>query len=470
MASYPDCECTANVTTSLSYDTPLSVDSFQIGSYEERVAPSHGMSNGPYEFVFNAQDSFLCMNSLHLEVKLKIFRENETTKTFRYKKEDDVYNWSEPLEESNSVVQYGPNREIEFGKVFPVNNIINSLWQSIEVRINDVQINASSAYNIPYKSMIETLLSFEDDRLTFLEAGGFMTDTPPHVSSTVVTGLDRKNYGACGRFDWVKNGYFTATGSPCIDFARANNHLAPNNKLTFRFIQAPHEFTLMSDDPNEIGYKLIIQDIHLTARRIKLREDTIPKILNSNLPQQYLAPRTEIRNFLISRDIYQWSTKIYSNGEPCPYQIIVGLVLADSYQGAFNSNPYLFYRYGLSKINLKINGKQYPHEGLYPDFTHNLVSREYFHLFSNCGKDGSSKGMMLSKEHFKYGFSLFPFDLTPDKCNGKHLHPAKRNETIELELGFNPALSFNVMVLVMGIFNQVVMIDPKSGKPSTNDI
>ena len=468
--SYPNCECTANVSSSLSYDTPLSVDSFQIGSYEERVAPCHGMSNGPYEFVFNSQDSFLCMNSLHLEVKLKIFRENEKSKTFKYKKENGEYDWNEQLEESESIVQYDDDGNIEMGKVFPINNIINSLWQSIEVRINDVQINASSAYNIPYKSLIETLLSFEDEKSTFLEAGGFMMDTPGYVENTIVTGPDKKNLGACGRFDWVKNGYFTATGVPCVDFARANNHLAPNNKLTFRFTQASHGFTLMSDDPALSTFKLIIQDIHLTARRIKLREDVIPKILNSNLPQQYLTPRTEMKNYLISKDVRQWSTKIYSNGESCPYQVIVGMVWETSYNGFHKGNPYNFFQYNLAKINLKLNGKQYPYESLNPEFGKNLISREYFHLFSNSGKDGSSKGIMISPEHFLNGYSLFPFDLTPDKCNGKHVHPAKRNETIELELGFYPKLPINVMVLVMGVFNQVVLIDPKSGKPSANDV
>ena len=469
MASYPNCECTSNVTTNLSYDTPLSVDSFQIGSYEERVAPSHGMSNGPYEFVFNTQDSFLCMNSLQLEVNLKIFRDHETNKTFKYRKQEND-SWLETLEESDSVVQYDDDGIIGFGKVFPVNNIINSLWQSIEVRINDVQINASSAYNIPYKSIIETVLSFEDERPTYLEAGGFMMDTPNYFENTVITGIDRKNLGACGRFDWVEKGHFTATGSPCIDFARANNHLAPDNKLTFRFTQAPHEFTLMSDDEEDLKYKLIIQDIHLTGRRIKLREEFLPKILNANLPQQYLAPRTEVKNYLLSSSVHQWSSKIYSIGESCPYQIIVGMVQADAYHGDLKKNPFNFYEYSINKVSLKINGKQYPHEGLSPNFEKKLLSREYFHLFSNCGKNGSNKGVMISPDHFQNGFTLFPFDLTPDKCNGKHVHPAKRNETIELELGFSTSLPRNVMVIVMGIFNQIIMIDPKSGKPSAVDV
>lgn len=54
-------------------------------------------------------------------------------------------------------------------------------------------------------------------------------------------------------------------------------------------------------------------------------------------------------------------------------------------------------------------------------------------------------------------FLLFCFDLTPDKCNGFHLHEDRRG-TIDIEVMFAKPLQQAITVLIYTAFEQIIAV------------
>ena len=70
-------------------------------------------------------------------------------------------------------------------------------------------------------------------------------------------------------------------------------------------------------------------------------------------------------------------------------------------------------------------------------------------------------------EDYGESHNVYPFDLSPDKCNLLHTHVGEHG-SLDLDLGFLFPLEKNITVLVLASFVQVFTIDPRTGKPSTD--
>ena len=97
-----------------------------------------------------------------------------------------------------------------------------------------------------------------------------------------------------------------------------------------------------------------------------------------------------------------------------------------------------------------------------PDFTNGLINREYFSLFLNTGAIGNDRSNLISYDAFKNGSSIFAFDLSPDLCNGAHVHQSTPGE-ITLELAWAKELESPITIIVLTVFDQVLV--KKSDEP-----
>ena len=80
-------------------------------------------------------------------------------------------------------------------------------------------------------------------------------------------------------------------------------------------------------------------------------------------------------------------------------------------------------------------------------------------LYDTIGVNNASddSGCNFNEEDFTGGFTLFCFDLTPDKCNGFHFHEI-RNGTADIEVLFAKPLEQAITVLCYSAFEQIVAI------------
>ena len=93
-----------------------------------------------------------------------------------------------------------------------------------------------------------------------------------------------------------------------------------------------------------------------------------------------------------------------------------------------------------------------------PDFVRGLFSRELRALYDNTGIHTTDGGFTISRKGYANGYTLFAWDLTPDSCNGWHLHNSA-GRGLDLDLTFEVALPTTVNVIFYASFEASVFIN-----------
>ena len=428
------CGCREHISPAVAYRSQVVTDSTQTLHAEQTIKPTHGLSVTPYEFVIDSQeDSFVCLNNLTMTAKFKILNENDT--------------------------QLG-SRDDDDEAVTPVNNVLNSLWKKIDVRINDLEVSPTAALHMPYKAMLSQLLSYNNTALDQLSAAGFSKE-PSGDNMKLHT-----NTAAVARTAlFAKSASATFTGHIPLDICSMDNHLAPRTKLSLHFHPSDPEFFLHANSTDK--YRVKIEELLLHFRRVKLPPSFTEKLLSSPHPSRYQMPHTELKVLEVPQGVLQWKLPLYPRGHVLPKQIVVAMQHSNSVSAS--TNPYYFTHHSVSYLAPTIDGVVAPNTAITPDFANKLVSREYYRLTSETGKRNLvNAGTLISLADFEAGgYCLFPFDLTPDKCNGRHAHLGKKAK-LDLELRFGTTTWSNINVLILAVFDQVLLVDKASGAVTTS--
>lgn len=407
-------------SANFDYNAPIVIEDTQTERLEGFVRPTGGLSqSGPYELILPAvQDSYLVTQNLLLYVKARVTREN------------------------GDLILPGD-------VVAPVNCLGVAMWEHTEVSINDRILSTSSTTNTHYKGYLETMLSYDVvAQISHLRAQGFALDSPGLYD--VMAPAPARNKGFIERMDWTREGNTIDFTAPITaDFLRTTNNLAPGNKLTIKLYRAKDSFILNSDD-FENNYKLELLDLKMYYHRIRLMDKMAPPGL-----ERYLTMRTELKKFPVAQGMMQYNFKVHYGGK-MPKTVVIAQVMTTACEGTYNRNPFYFKHFNVNYLALVVNGRTIPPDALRPDFTapSPLVAREYTEVFKNTGTFRTNRGNCITLQHFRDGCTVFPFDLTPDMCNGAHLHVAKSGD-IGVEIGWKTALPNPITILVHLSYDEV---------------
>ena len=126
------CECVSSVANNFSYYEKPVVEVGQSSFREEKIIPTNGIWTNPYEFKISASpDYFLCLNNIPLYIKARIVKNDGSLLGDAH---DDIA---------------------------VANNLIGSMWKTVETKLNDETISPSSQYHAAYKSYLETIFSYD---------------------------------------------------------------------------------------------------------------------------------------------------------------------------------------------------------------------------------------------------------------------------------------------------------------------
>lgn len=364
-------------SSAFDHETKTPIENYQTGQVNGFVTPVNSLTendDGPFEFVIPPQDgAYLMMNSLMLYVKGQVLRGNNT-----------------PMD--NDVVA-------------PINLLGSSIWEHVELSLNDRILNASSGSHSHYKAYIETILSYDRTAKDgHLRAQIFAMDTPGAYNVKAV-GADSANKGFNQRNYMVANSRIFDMMAPVqCDFLRSNNHLTPRNKLTLKLTRTRNSFLFVRDDNNNNTFKLRILELKLYYQRLIVRPDA--RLPN---PERYLYTRTELKKLTVPPLIQQRTFQLVEGGI-MPSSVIICQVLAAAANGAWGENPYFFHHFHVSKLNLVVNGQMVPSQPLKPDFTDypGLVARSLMSMYQNTGAYGMHRGSMVDITAFHDGATIFP--------------------------------------------------------------
>ena len=331
-----------------------------------------------------------------------------------------------------------------------VNNAGSSLFNQTESRVNDRALPGQSFTDTDLKAYVDVLATKDVSSKNKLELQGWYPDTESHHNST----NGNHNAGFTSRKELIAGSRTFAFCSPIqADLLKSANHLGPGNKLSIRLVRNPDEKVLM----HNIGgsFKVKLTTVYIEYTRIV-----------TNLPpptfETHYFPHTELLRFPLGTGTTSFNINV-QNGGKIPRSMFLFFVRTDAINGACHRNMFEFQNLGIKSLLLRSNGSPHPSEPLTPNFTQNRVTRELNHLFQNLGCDWSQRTGFINRSRFLNGYTLFAHDLTPDKCNGKHIHELF-NGSLMYE-GKCDALPFPVTACVYKAWDIEMTIDRSAGVP-----
>lgn len=409
---------------SLVYDSVVAVETAQLSRTDCCARPIGGVSDdGPYDYEIPAQaDSYLNMSQMFVHGQAKVVK--------------------------------GDGEDMAAGANCALVNLFGTMFvQSVEVRVNDHPLPGSSSTDVNYKAYLETLTNYDDTSAALhLQPQIFGMDTSKKFNT-----LGADNAGFVARqpetaesrtFDWI---------APVpANLLRSNCHLGPKDKLSLKVYRASDAFLIMSGVTQ--AYKLKIIKLDLRYSRIMT---SIPRPLR----EIHIMPHTELMRFPMAGNVTNIMLNLQQGGK-LPRQIVVFFVRTGALNGAYDLNPLLFQHMNVAHMVLRVNGRSVPTNALETDFANGLTAPAYTHMLQNLGAFRTGKPSLITKSRWLDGYTIFPFDLSPDNCGGYHIHQGAEG-TLELEARCGtgaPAQACTAMVYM--VWDMELNLDQGSGMHS----
>jgi len=329
-----------------------------------------------------------------------------------------------------------------------VNNLMHSLFSTVEVYLNDAKINSNNTGYYPYSSYMKQILypcfnSRETVLYSIDEKPGVMKKSDnPAFKDRASSFADGNSVELIGK---LNHSLFTS------------DKLIPSNaSLSIKLRRSTPDFFLLGSGSVETkDYKFTIQDASISYDKILLDSDVLnqhTKFFNQNQTVKLLVQKDEIKTFAIApSSLSTISTTLYAN--KIPEFIVIGLVNTKNLNGSITTNPFDFQHNKLTALNLLVDAENFSYKRLNLDFDNNKYIKAYEKLVSEIRPTTKE----ITKEMFKDGHCLFFFRLCPTRIPG-FLHKNKSAQ-IRLEAKFSEGLSEAVNVILYSESQGMIEVD-----------
>jgi hypothetical protein len=284
-------------------------------------------------------------------------------------------------------------------KVIPVNNMLPSLFESLQMSINDVIISPSGT-NYAYKDFIQTVLSYGEDAQNSLQCKGFFNDQP--FTANEITGNQAYNtksgYFRTGR---MVNGEFQPEGATFVgkvyhDFGTAQKFLPPNTNVSFKFKLSSDKFYLLKVSTDPKNYRFVITDfclycpIGILSQR--MCNDLYARWSRDNI--KYYYDRLVVKTIAVPKGKQDFlSENLFPDNEN-PSRIFFMFVESDAMLGSYLKSPFAFKRAWTVESSDSLIEQSVYEENCYlkghmTDMTHTI--NQLFVMVSDMRKDKEKK-------------------------------------------------------------------------------
>ncbi|XP_025155142.1 uncharacterized protein F54H12.2-like [Harpegnathos saltator] len=298
-------------------------------------------------------------------------------------------------------------------KVGPVNHILHSMFNQIDVYFNQKLVSSpNNAY--AYRAYIEALLNYASPVKTFhLASRLWYNDTAGNMD--VLPGPTPCNHGLDKRVAFVQGERtLDLVGHLHCDVFNQDKFLINGVEVRMRLVRSKDSLCLLEGNTMS---RIRILDATLFIRRARINPDILlahTKML-TRTTAKYPLTRVEVKSFTIHSGVVGETLDNVILGQ-IPKRIIVGFVDNKAFNGARHLNPFNFQHYGINFFSLCVDGTQIPSRPLQPKFSGNemLYAEAYHTLFSGTDIHFLNETNSISREDYLAGYTLFAFDLIHD--------------------------------------------------------
>lgn len=310
----------------------------------------------------------------------------------------------------------------------------SSLFNLLEVFVNDRQVVALGNSQLGYKTYIEHMLSYSDSTIHgHLQAAQCVVDTPGKLDSKGPVRPLEAGAAAADRqfFMFAGNGAFVANHlkmvgdgkkiavlcQPAGDIFAMEKVFPPKTKIMLRFHRNRDSFFMRYEpgantveDP-AVEYRPVIDRIELRVKHMKLSEKVANYhrlLFESQNLSAHPFKHTEIKAFAFPAGTQNINVGNVHKGD-IPKSLFVVMVDTAAFNGEPNYHPYNFQDFGCIRARAILNGVSYPdHQGYTPNRDLRYLE-EWVALNRNVGIGMQDAANQVNNSFFTGGFFCLSF-------------------------------------------------------------
>jgi hypothetical protein len=326
----------------------------------------------------------------------------------------------------------------------------HALIQRLDIYVGDTLITQSGGF-YPWKAGIETLLNFGSDaKQSQLSNIMYYKD----VSGTNTGQAARKGITTA-------SSEFEMWGPLHVDLFFQDKYMVNNVPIRVKMTRNTPEFCLVNSNPGNNNYKVAITEAILFVRRVQISpsvEISHSKMLLGGKNALYPLHRGEIEVMSVPPN-QQTISRNNLFMSKLPKKLIIGMVENQAFNGNYTKHPFEFKHFGITNLEVSIDGENVCGTPLSLDFSKNRYVRAYDGLFHAINKSYTDTGSDISYDDFKNGYALFCFDLTADGCGNTSNHlELSRQGNLRIKMQFEAPLSQTINVICYGEFESMLEI------------
>lgn len=236
-------------------------------------------------------------------------------------------------------------------RVWPVNNVLHSLFSSVRVLINE-QVVTNQPDHYPYKALIANEISYSGEyKAAQLSTVGYYKETFGHMTNAdydVNSAFQLRN--RLFREDNDDTKPYSPEGAKFfgrlqLDFTSLDTGVPPGTKIQIQLTKSSDKFMLMKEagDPEE--YRIKITECYLYVP-IAIVSAQVYNELSALIAAKSVAlnfRRVEIRPLNIPREKIEFNSEnLFPDAVPC--RLIFAFVADKAKKGSYETNPFEFKR------------------------------------------------------------------------------------------------------------------------------
>jgi len=334
----------------------------------------------------------------------------------------------------------------------PVNLLVHSMFSQVDVSLNGTLIS-SSTNTYPYRSMLETLLSYgEDAKKSQLSAELLYKYDAGNMEEKIVAAAGNRTPNA-----GLQKRRALITQSREFDMmGRVQSDIFFQEKYPLNQV----DMKIKVFRSNDNFCKIVVTHASLFVRKVKLSSSVFLSHAKSleTATAKYSIKCVVCKSFQVPANYLDCSHEKLFTGQ-LPTRIVIGLVDSRAFNGSREHNPFNFRHYNVSEISLYLDGQQqYVLKPLQPNFEEGLYVRTYNTLFAGTNKINRDEGNFITREDYKAGYALYAFDLTADLAESDHFNLVKHG-SVRLALRFSEPTPHTVSIIAYAVFDNLLEID-----------
>jgi hypothetical protein len=339
-------------------------------------------------------------------------------------------------------------------EVAPVNYFLHSLFSQVDVSLNDTMITPSEN-TYPYRAVIECLMNHgEEAKKGHLGSALFFKDTPKYNEDTQGdenTGFKARREIASGSQE------FDMMGKLHSDIFAQDRFMLNGLNLKIKLTPSKDAFNLMATDPL-LNYKSTITHAVLVVRKAKVNPAIAlaheKALMQTNA--KYPIKRVAVKTLTVPQGMLSHNQDNLFLSQT-PTRLVVGLVSSSAFNGSYKGNPFNFRHWDVSYLNVTVDGRTTSGKPLIMDYAHNQYVRAFYGANLAMGLVGKDAGNDIDYRHFKNGYTLYAFDLSPSLLDGDQFEMPKAGP-VSLEFKFGAATPEPLQIIVYAELDSVIEI------------